>query len=88
MPVTIKGSEMCQRLQQEAKARFVYRYTGEHKPTWVKGPETPVQFKDDRDWLANTLFWITKKGELANRPKCCESYPTWPLNPELRKGGG
>ena len=86
MPVTINGSEMCQRLQQEAKAQFVHRYTGEHKPAWVKGPETPVQFKDDMDWLANTWFWVAKKGELANRPGYCVSHPTWPLNPELRKG--
>lgn len=86
--VTMRGSEMCAYLQNQAKLMFVHRYTGEHKPNWVKGPETPVQFKDDTDWLAHTIFHITKNGEIAQRPKYCESSPTWPFNPELRKGYG
>lgn len=87
MPQLIRGAEMNLCLQQQAKAQFVHRYTGEHKPIWAREPNTPVQFKDDSDWLAHTWFWITKKGELARSHKHCESYPTWPYNPELRKGG-
>lgn len=83
--ITLLGSEMCAYLQNQAKQRFANRYTGEHTPSWVKGSATPVQFEDDADWLKHTRFWITKKGEIAHRPSYCESSPTWPFNPELRK---
>lgn len=91
----ILGSHLSPKLQAECKARFVHRFTGEHKPQWAFKPfknealglETyPVQFKDDADWLAHTYFEITKQGELNNRTRYCESHPTWPNNPELRKG--
>lgn len=85
---------MGPKLQAECKARFVHRFTGEHKPKWAHKPfkneslrltAYPVQFADDTDWLANTYFEVTKQGELDRRTGHCESYPTWPLNPELRK---
>jgi len=65
---------------------FVHRYTGEHTPQWVKQNPAPLHFKDDADWLNNTYFEITKKGELSRKVNSCESTPTWPNNPELRKG--
>ena len=91
----IKGSDMPIHLQQEAKRRFVHRFTGEHKPTWTRKPFRdekynltcyPVQFKDDQDWLEHTYFELVKDGSrFNNRKRFCESYPTWPFNPELRK---
>lgn len=85
----IRGSELPLHLQREVKARYVYRYTGEHKPDWARKPRPsggpyPVQFRDDADWLAHTFFPVTKRGLLAERPGTCRSYPTWPDNPELR----
>jgi hypothetical protein len=40
--------------------------------------QTPVQFKDDADWLANTRFAVRKDGQLDNRATFCLSNPTWP----------
>jgi hypothetical protein len=74
----IKGSELPARLQREALARFVYRYTGEHRPCWATGQYMP-QFRDDQDWLGHTYFYVTNRGEIAKRPGRCDSYPTWPF---------
>lgn len=86
----VKGSEMPRHMQQDALARFVHRFTRDHVPAWVKqdmpnGKPYPIQFDSDEDWLASTLFWVGNTG-LSNKHKYCESSPTWPDNPELRKG--
>jgi hypothetical protein len=80
------GTELTQREQAHVLNAFVYRYTGNHRPVWAhKECNYPVQFKDDQDWLANTRFAVTKSGALDRRASECESSPTWPNNPELRK---
>ena len=90
----ILGAHMGPKLQAECKSLFVHRFTGEHKPQWAYKPfknealqltSYPVQFADDADWLAHTYFEVTKQGELSNKTHYCESSPTWPNNPELRK---
>jgi hypothetical protein len=68
--------------------KWVYRFTGENKPEWANqlkpdGTSYAVQFLDDKDWLANTRFYVTTTGKLSNAIEC-ESNPTWPFNPELR----
>ena len=88
MTATIKGDQMYGKLQQDAKRKFVHRYTRDHVPAWAmvpmpNGKAYPVQFDSDAEWLANTTFTVTKKGELAKRNPC-HSVPTWPDNPELR----
>ncbi len=83
----ILGAHLGPKLQAECKARFVHRFTGDHKPQWAyKNNQCSVQFADDADWLAHTYFEVTTQGELSNRSRYCESHPTWPNNPELRKG--
>lgn len=77
------GNKLTDEARRNALARFVHRYTRDHKPSWV-AKETPVQFASDADWLAHTLFWVRKDGSIAERPSHCESTPTWPDNPELR----
>ena len=77
-------------LQRQVLNQFVHRFTGEHKPVWAseewkEGKSYPLQFKDDSDWLSNTYFEVTKAGNLDKRTAYCESHPTWPNNPELRK---
>jgi hypothetical protein len=86
---TLKGSELPYSTQREVLRCFVHRYTAEHVPSWARGElkdgkPYPVQFASDKDWLENTLFQVTKAGNLSNRHSYCESHPTWPDNPELR----
>ena len=81
----IRGSLLNDNDKRHVLGVYVHRYTGEHKPQWVKGDYTPVQFKNDADWLENTFFEVTKYAKLDARFKHCESHPTWPENPELRR---
>ena len=85
----LRGSDLSAEDQKRALAAYVHRFTGEHKPSWTECADClkyPVQFKDDAGWLANTTFRVTKSGRLELRAHA-ESRPTWPNNPELRKGG-
>jgi hypothetical protein len=89
-PIWKPGNELPARIQSDCKRRFVHRFTGEHKPAWAlhpapNGKPYAVQFKDDADWLANTSFAVTRANSLDERVAYCESAPTWPHNPELRK---
>lgn len=88
-----KGTDLHPSVQRDALTRFVHRYTGDHKPQWAYKPWKnesgktvyyPVQFANDQDWLAHTIFTVTRSGRLSNREKYCFSTPTWPNNPELR----
>ena len=60
--------------------RHQERSTGDH-PNRGAGP---LQFANDEEWLAQTLFAITDDGALDRRFTSCYSFPTWPHNPELR----
>lgn len=73
--------------REEVKRRFVHRFTGDHRPAWVKDEtKTPLQFANDDDWLSHTTFAIRKSDRrLDDRATSCQSSPTWPNNPELRK---
>lgn len=89
MPDMIKGTALPYALQQEARRKYGHRFTGDNKPAWARGEwkdgkPYPLQFANDADWLENTLFPVTKRGALSNRPSDCRSSPTWPNNPELR----
>lgn len=86
----ILGSQLAAEDQQIVLAHYVHRFTGEHKPSWAHKPwmdslPYPVQFASDSEWLANTLFMVRRDGRLDSRCHHCESSPTWPNNPELRK---
>jgi len=84
------GNQLTAEDQRHVLAAFVHRFTGEHKPQWANEPwkdgkPYPVQFRDDADWLANTLFVTRNDGRLDQRHKACYSTATWPFNPELRQ---
>lgn len=84
------GSELTKEDQQYVLAAFVHRFTGEHQPSWTaelmpNGRKYPVQFKDDREWLANSWFRVYNNGRVNRNTCSCWSSPTWPENPELRK---
>jgi len=65
------------------------RYTGDHKPSWVRDEEAlgvtcPVQFASDEEWLANTRFAVSPySGKLDRRVVRCWESPTWPGDPEM-----
>lgn len=78
MPV-LSGNELAPHVQADALRRFVHRFTESRRPDWAKAnPNYKPQFRDDADWLANSRFHVTKRGELDGRRRYCESSPTWP----------
>lgn len=79
------GSTLSPLVQKQALARFVHRFTRDHKPAWMQKTKDKLQFDSDAEWLAHTFFYVTSKGNLDERYGYCESNPTWPDNPELRK---
>lgn len=83
------GNQLCLLDQKIARMLFVHRFTGENKPAWAQRPwkdglPYPLQFADDADWLANTLFFVKLDGRINQSATSCYSSPTWPNNPELR----
>lgn len=86
------GSALSESEQAKAKARFVHRFTREHRPAWIAGGMSgpgmtripyPVQFDSDADWLAHTWFAVNKDGTLCDGFDCY-SIPTFPDHPEHR----
>jgi len=64
---------------------YVHRYTREHVPAWAIASKAPIQFEGDDEWLHNTRFTVRADRRLDARYKACQSSPTWPDNPELRR---
>jgi hypothetical protein len=88
---TCRGDQLCFEDQKKVLAQFVNRYTLENVPRWAKatrvdGSNYPVQFASDAEWLRNTHFKVRLDGRLHAQSTYCYSRPTWPFNPELRKG--
>ena len=86
----VNGNQLSPSVRLAAQRLFVHRITGDHKPHWATRPRPdgtayPLQFKDDADWLANTRFGVKKDGTLSRRVHYCESNPTWPNDPGLRR---
>lgn len=82
----IRGSDLPKYLQEEAKRRYVHRFTGEHRPEWARDPAVYwAQFNDDAEWLAHTFFAVVNDhSKFDERQSHCESYPTWPLHGKRR----
>jgi hypothetical protein len=78
----LRASDLAPADREHVLNAYQHRHTGDH---WGK-LDGPLQFRDDQDWLLNTYFRVTKKFRLDHRVNSCESHPTWPDNPELRKG--
>ncbi len=85
----LRGDLLPERLQRDALARYLHRFTREHVPVWARKPRKdgrryPVQFASDAEWLARTLFPVTVRKDgtlgdhtLGTRGRCL-SYATWP----------
>ena len=74
----MKGSDLCPEDKEEVFRCYRWRSTiGNHRPGYRP------QFKDDAEWLENTIFHVTKDQRLDFRFCTCESTPTWPegINP-------
>lgn len=79
---------------EQAKARYVHRYTMEHVPAWARKPcidegtGTIVfyyapQYRSDQEWYDNTIF-PGEKGHYGGRETSCMSEKnTWPLGTRL-----
>jgi len=78
---------------EEAKARYVHRYTMEHVPQWAKDQTLVVDgqvryyaphYRSDREWYENTTF--PGENDIPKRAKYCNSHgETWPLGHSLVK---
>lgn len=86
----ILGTNLLPATKARALAIFSNRYTGQHKPCWARalrpdGTAYPVQFADDADWLAHSTFTVRDDGTLSSTFSHCDSNPTWPNDPGLRR---
>jgi hypothetical protein len=79
---TMRGHNLHPADREHVLNAYTNRHTGDHRQSYCKY----LHFKDDLDWLRHTYFRVTKKFRLDGRVHRCESYPTWPDNPELRRG--
>ena len=72
---------------EQAKARYVHRFTMEHIPQWSKtnmieeGRYPAPQYRTDQEWYDNTLFH--GESELASQTHCLSLGQTWPLGKTL-----
>ena len=84
MPKRVKGSQLMDVDKVYVLAAYRHRYTKQTKPQWAKNESWAPHFIDDNDWLEHSFFYVKKDGYLDGRYNRCESYPTWPDNPEFR----
>jgi len=70
----LKGTDLCHEDQGTVLRGYMMRSTIDST-----GYGNKPQFKDDDDWLENTIFHVTKDNRLDHRFNTCESTPTWPL---------
>ncbi len=67
----------------EAKRRYVHRYTMEHVPAWAlnsasSGKYYAPQYRSDREWYDNTEF--PGEGSVEVKSSYCHSSnQSWPL---------
>lgn len=72
---------------EQAKARYVHRFTAEHVPMWARqrradGTFYAPHYISDAEWFANTLF--PPNNPLGRKETSCfSSNQTWPLGKSL-----
>ncbi len=68
---------------EEAKARYINRFTLDHVPAWARqvnpgnGKFYAPQYESDAQWYERTFF--AGESELATRRHCYSTCPSWPL---------
>lgn len=80
MTATRRGTDLSARAKRDALGSFLHRFTADFCPEWARSGNyyKYPHFKDDADWLENSLFYIRDDGELDQRYSHCMSTPTWP----------
>jgi hypothetical protein len=74
-------------LIEDAKRKFVHRYTMEHVPAWVKKPlpnglYPAPQYATDAEWYNKTEFYNPKlpsEEQIADKNHCYSRSPSYPL---------
>lgn len=73
---------------EEAKRRYVHRFTMEHVPDWARGrgPDGATwfyapQYRTDKEWYEKTMF--PPNHPLGRRSECWSQNPSWPLGERL-----
>ena len=84
----VPGVELSPSLRQRALQSYSHRFTGTHMPAWTKkaapnGKFYSPQYKDDTEWLKNTMFPVVyEKGHVTlasgNDAYCHSSSPSFP----------
>jgi hypothetical protein len=72
---------------EQAKAKYVHRFTMEHIPNWAKKPlknETyyAPQYRSDAEWFKLSVF---PPNNPLSKTDCCSMEQTWPLGLLLDK---
>jgi hypothetical protein len=72
---------------EEAKARYVHRFTMEYVPRWAleqrpDGSHYAPQYRSDREWYEHTKF-PGEPGLHGNSKRCETTGQTWPLGQTL-----
>lgn len=75
---------------EDAKRRFVHRYTMEHKPAWAKLPCNgrfyAPQYSTDQEWFDKTKFPGERGYPFGDRESdCYSSGQSWPLGQWLEE---
>lgn len=71
MATMMRGAELPPRLQDEAKRRYVYRWTSENRhrvSAWLGvrgGPTLPLI--SDAEWLERTVFYVRRDRRAFDR---------------------
>lgn len=67
---------------EEAKRRYVHRYTMEHVPNWAFRPHQgryyAPQYRTDREWYDNTIF-PREEGHHGEGTDCYSTNSSWPM---------
>jgi len=87
MELMRRGTALHEDDKRHVLAAFVHRFTMERRPQWARGTLYMPQFRDDADWLANTLFHVRRNGRLDHRFRGCQSTPSWPLGKGCAEAG-
>lgn len=80
----VLGTQLPFEAQQEVLRDFSNRFTCERVPNWALAPAPngkyyAPQYRDDKEWLANTWFTVTDDGKLSQSVLVCESKDaSWP----------
>jgi len=71
-----KGEELTETQKKEVLARYVHRFTGEHKPYWANKPmpngdSYKPTHETDLEWIHDHSFAVKSDGSFDQRVNSC-----------------